>query len=145
MFFAIDNLREIFQQLYSHIASAIIPVASIVAVPAAESCFPRQNADARAEWGFVASTLLRASHTDRMLIPSANLSSLQPNDDTDEDNDTNYQPSKRSQPVGRMDASSDDDDSDAQARRRRKAARDSQPKTVRTLCPSESEGVDVLR
>ncbi|UJR21266.1 hypothetical protein I4U23_024361 [Adineta vaga] len=104
-------------KLYNtHIASAIIPVASLVAVPSAVGQhFPRQNTNPREEWGTVASTLLRASMTSQMLIPSSNLNSLH-DDDDDDDNDNvdnrNYQTTKKHSTVGRMDASSDEDDSD---------------------------------
>ena len=135
MFFN-DNLHGIFQQLYTHIASAIIPAASIVAVPSVGPYFPRQNTDPRAEWGAVASTLLRASVTSQTLIPSTNLSSLQHDDDDDDDpDDTNYQPTRKPVPIGRMDASSDEDEGDTEERKRRKAANNSIVRSVRSLGP----------
>jgi len=95
----------LFQQLFSHIASAIIPVTSIVAVPSASQHFPQQKIYGNDEWGPLASTLLRASSTGQMLIPSSSsMTSLNQHDEDD------YQNSKRQTPIGRMDASTDEDE-----------------------------------
>jgi len=95
----------LFQQLFSHIASAIIPVTSIVAVPSAYQHFPQQKIYGNDEWGPLASTLLRASSTGQMLIPSSSsMTSLNQHDEDD------YQNSKRQTPIGRMDASTDEDE-----------------------------------
>lgn len=91
---------SIIQQFYSHIASAIIPVTSIIAVPSASQCFPRQKLRANEEWGPLATTILNASLTNQMLIPSS---------DINQNINDNYQVSPRRTPIGRMDASTDDD------------------------------------
>ena len=57
--------------MYSHIASAIIPSASIVAVPSAAQHFPQQKLRAHDQWGPLATTLLRASSTSQLLLPSS--------------------------------------------------------------------------
>lgn len=90
--------------MYSHIASAIIPVTSIIAVPSAGQHFPQQKTRGNDEWGPLASTLLRASSINQMLIPSSHISAL------NQDDEDNYQHSQRRTPIGRMNASSDEDD-----------------------------------
>ena len=105
------------QKLYSHIASAIIPVASIVAVPSAVQHFPQQKVTGGEEWGPLASTLLQASFTGQMLIPpSSSMTSFV----QDEEDDHSH--SKRRTPTGRIDASSDEDDSDEEGERTQKSA-----------------------
>ena len=120
-----EILIDFLQQLYSHIASAIIPVASVIAVPSAAQHFPQQKTRGNEEWGPVASTLLRASFAGQMLIPSSTSMTVLHHDDEDE------QPSsKRRTPIGRMDASSDDDDSDEGVRTHREASQKSVIRSV---------------
>ena len=95
----------IFQQLYSHIASAIIPVTSIIAVPSAAQHFPQQKVRGNEEWGPLASSLLRASSTSQMLIPTPPMSSFNQDDDDEDD----HQHSRQRTPMGRMDASTDEE------------------------------------
>ncbi len=105
------------QQLYSHIASAIIPAASIVAVPSASQHFPQQKIRGEEEWGPMASTLLRASFTGQMLIPSSSsMTSL------DQDQEDDRQRSKKRTQFGRMNASSDEDDTDEGGERTHRAS-----------------------
>jgi hypothetical protein len=93
--------------LYSHIASAIIPVTSIIAVPSAAQHFPQQKVRGNEEWGPLASSLLRASTTSQMLIPTPPMTSFSQDDDDDEEDD--YQHSRQRTPIGRMDASTDEE------------------------------------
>ncbi|CAF2411488.1 unnamed protein product [Rotaria sp. Silwood2] len=96
-------------QLYSHIASAIIPITSIVAVPSVSQHFPQQKTRANEEWGPVASTLLRASLTSQILIPSSSSSKTSLNQYVEDDS----QRSRIRTPIGRMDASTDDDEEES--------------------------------
>jgi hypothetical protein len=100
-----EYFLPIFQQLYSHIASAIIPVTSIIAVPSAAQHFPQQKVHGNEEWGPLASSLLRASFTSQMLIPTPPMTPLNQYDDDDEDV---YQHSKKRTTIGRIDASTDE-------------------------------------
>ncbi len=70
--------------------------------------FPQQKTQSKEEWGPLASTFLHASLTSQMLVPSSQINSFNQNDE-DEDNDE-YQPTKKRTPIGRMDASTDDDE-----------------------------------
>jgi hypothetical protein len=88
-----------FQQLFSHIASAIIPSASIVAVPSVARYFPQQKIRGNEEWGPLASTLLRASSTGQLLIPSSSVISSQ--------RDGGYRRSKQRTSIGQMNPSTD--------------------------------------
>ncbi|CAF0930328.1 unnamed protein product [Rotaria sp. Silwood1] len=99
-------------QLYSHIASAIIPSASIVAVPSAASYFPRQKIHANEEWGPLASTLLRASSTSQLLIPTTTLLTTQQDD--------NYIRSIQRTIRGRMDTTTDEEESDDESEKEQK-------------------------
>ncbi|CAF1128948.1 unnamed protein product [Rotaria sordida] len=114
-------------QLYSHIASAIIPVTSIVAVPSAVQQFPQQKTRATDEWGPIASTLLRASLTSQILIP---LSSSRTSLDQYVEDDS--QPTKTRTPVGRMDASTDDEDESDEEKGERKYQESLHASTVRS-------------
>ncbi|CAF1272609.1 unnamed protein product [Adineta steineri] len=114
--------RAMIFSIAGHIASAIIPVTSIIAVPSAVQHFPQQKIHPQEEWGPLASTLLRASFTGQMLIPSANLSSLNQSNDDDDDGENNYQPSKPRTSIGRMDASTDEDESDEDGHKRQRKA-----------------------
>lgn len=96
--------------MYSHIASAIIPVTSIVAVPAVAPHFPQQKVRANEEWGPMASTLLRASFTSQLLVPSTSSKTSLNQYDDDDDDDDDYVTTKKRTAVGSMDASTDDDD-----------------------------------
>jgi hypothetical protein len=87
----------------SHIASAIIPVASIVAVPSASQHFPQQKTRGSEEWGPLASTLLRATFATQILIPSSAITPLNQNEEED------HSHSEKRTTFGRIDASSDDD------------------------------------
>ncbi|CAF2815027.1 unnamed protein product [Rotaria sp. Silwood2] len=89
-------------QLYSHIASAIIPSASITAVPSAAPNFPRQKIHGNEEWGPLASTLLRASSTSQLLIPSTTLITSQQDD--------NYMRSIQRTVRERMDTTTDEEE-----------------------------------
>jgi len=86
-------------------------VPSIVAVPLAAQQFPQQKIHARDEWGPIVSTLLRASSTGQLLIPSTQTSlSARDDDDDDDDDDSEQLHSRKQTSFGRMAASSDDDD-----------------------------------
>lgn len=91
------------QQLYSHIASAIIPSVGIIAVPSAARYFPQQKVRGNDQWGPLASTLLRASSTGQLLIPSPSIVISSPRA-----YDHTYPVQKPS--TGRMDASSDEEE-----------------------------------
>ena len=97
------HFYHIFQQFYSYIASAIMPTASVIAVPSAARYFPIQKTSGQDEWGPFASTVLRASLTTQMLLPSPSVTSSR---DDDEDS---HQFNKQRSPIGRMDASTDED------------------------------------
>ncbi|CAF3810528.1 unnamed protein product [Rotaria socialis] len=118
-------------QLYSHIGSAIIPLASIVAVPSASQHFPQQKIQAREEWGPIASTLLRASATAHMLIPSSS-SKTSLNQEDDDDDDEDYQPTSRRTAIGRMDASTSDEDESDDAKYSRKHQDSLHASTIRS-------------
>lgn len=62
----------VLQQLYSNIGSAVIPSASIVAVPSVGQVFPRQKFRSNEEWGPLASNLLHAATTSQVLLPTTN-------------------------------------------------------------------------
>ncbi|CAF0741166.1 unnamed protein product [Adineta steineri] len=122
-------------QLYSHIASAIIPSASIIAVPSVAQYFPQQKSQGDEEWGPLASTLLRASSINQLLIqPSTTINRKQENDSP--------RPSPRTT-LGRMDASTDEDESDeeGQQQKHRKSSRTSLVKnnTSRSASLSDAE------
>ncbi|CAF2144262.1 unnamed protein product [Rotaria magnacalcarata] len=119
-------------RLYSHIGSAIIPVASIIGVPSARQYFPQQKTQAREEWGPIASTLLRASATTQMLIPSSSSKTSLNQEDDDDDDDDDYQPPSRRTAIGRMDASTSDEDGSDDAKYSRKQQDSLHASTVRS-------------
>jgi len=86
---------SLIQHLYSHIASSIIPTVSLVAVPSVASQIPQQKTRANEQWGPLASTLIRASSVDQLLIPSTTHLHSQPN-------------IVHRRSIGRMDASTDE-------------------------------------
>lgn len=90
------------QQLYTHIASAIIPSAGIIAVPSAARHFPQQKVRGNDEWGPLASTLLRASSTGQLLIQSSTIIHSQQDD--------GYRRSIQKTSIGRMDANTDEEE-----------------------------------
>ncbi|CAF1317990.1 unnamed protein product [Rotaria magnacalcarata] len=99
-------------KLYSHIASAIIPSVGIIAVPSAAYHFPRQKVRGSEEWGPLASTLLRASSTSQLLVPSSTMMTSQ--------EELQYISSIQGRVQGRIDTTTDEEESDD--------ARDQQPK-----------------
>ena len=60
--------HTVFQNFFSHIASAIIPSVGILAVPAAAPYIPQQKISANEEWGPMSSTLLRAASESQLLV-----------------------------------------------------------------------------
>ncbi|UJR28194.1 hypothetical protein I4U23_009445 [Adineta vaga] len=123
-------------QLYSLIASAIIPSASIVAVPSIAQKFPRQKVRANEEWGPMVPSLLRASSTDQLLFPKS-LSLPNLNSQQHDDSARSIQKSS----VGRMDPSSDEEDSDEdeeQRRRHRESSRQSVKNNITSQSPALS-------
>ncbi|CAF0906497.1 unnamed protein product [Rotaria sordida] len=119
-------------QLYSHIASAIIPSASIIAVPSAAHHFPRQKTRGNEEWGPLASTLLRASSTGQLLIPSSTLLTSQQDD--------SYMRSIQRTVQGRMDITTDEEEeSDDESEQQRKPYEAKFIKTTTSRSASLSE------
>lgn len=130
--------KKLKPQFYSHIASAIIPVPSIVAVPSAAQHFPQQKVRGREEWGPLASTLLRASSAGQLLIPSTQTSISVRDEVDDDDDDTEQLQSKKQTSFGRMAASSDEDDSDDDGQRSQKKST-LKSTASRTVSISEAE------
>ncbi|CAF0777451.1 unnamed protein product [Adineta ricciae] len=101
-------------QLYTHIASAIIPSASIVAVPSAAKNFPQQKTRGTEQWGSFVPALLHASTTNQLLVlPSSSLTNI----DTRQQHDGQTRSVQKTN-MGRIDPSSDEEDSDEDERQR---------------------------
>lgn len=123
--------RKTKPSLYSHIASSIIPSVSLIAVPSVASHIPQQKIRANEQWGPLASTLLRASSVDQLLIPSSTHLHSQRSVDY-------RQPTPR-QSTGRMDASTDEDSSDEEERKQRERSSKSTIKNNKSRTASLSD------
>ena len=99
------------KRTFEHIASAIIPSASIIAVPSVSNVFPAQKTHSKAEWTNMGQVILRASLVSEQLVPSQSISVSEEEEDDDEDEDEQEETTtRRTKSSGRIDASTDDDD-----------------------------------
>ncbi|CAF0976224.1 unnamed protein product [Rotaria sp. Silwood1] len=113
-------------QLYSHIASSIIPITSIVALPSAAQCFPQQKILANEEWGPVASTFLHASLASQILISPSSKTLL------NQYVEDNSQHTRTRTPIGRMDASTDEEEESDEEKDERKYQESLHASTVKS-------------